>query len=345
MADLLRETFEEYAGRAPDAAGLRDAVAARVRRDRARRRWTVAATAAATAAAGGAGVGVAAPGAGPAPPAEPPNVLYTEPPAPPGTAWLLWRGVEVAVPEAWLEPEFDACGAPTTDGVLVNDLPGDDCAWHPSARLSVLLVTTPRSTMLDRIDGWRNVTVSGVPARRGSGPALIDQAEVLVIPRADVALVLATPDRALADRVFRTVRVRDGVDSRGCAIRPVPLGPPPAPARAGADRLLVPEGAVQASVCLYTGEFVAVSRLLDARAVDKLAAALNGPPGGPAEERRPRPVVMTFRYPTGPDVVVHLGAEGVLTNGAATRRVDPPVADALRPLVGWRFTFEQDRLG
>ena len=355
MPDLLRETFETYAQRAPSADGLREAVDARVRRGRSRRRWTYVTTAAATAAAVVAGIVVAGgePGAAPGPRTP----LAAEPPAPDGMAWAMWKGVEVMVPEAWLTPKFDACGVPQTDAVLAGPTPADgDCMGYPMPHIDVVMYDEPDGYIVAAMTEGRDVVVSGVPARRltgrGSAPVQVggeQHAEALVIPERNVAVLVTTDDPAVAARVLGTVRISRDADSRGCAIRRELLARPAPPARDGTAERMVPGTPVQASVCRYginDGWVYRSALVVDG--VAALAAEFDQLNVGATASASSGPFlsfyVVTFRYAEGPDVEVYVGrAEHrfLVSNGAITIGEPGGVGEALRPLVGWRFWYDE----
>lgn len=371
MPDLLRETFEEYALRAPSADGLRAGVDARARRLRVRRRSTVAA-AAVSAAAVVAGV-LAATGdpvrrpapvvsEAPSPTVSPAPRLAAEPPAPPGMRWAMFRGVEVAAPAAWFDARFDACGAPLTDAVLVGPTPSDgDCALHPSPEHDSVFVSTIVSSRPDLppavvLDSEEEVTVHGMPARRGrgrsQGAALVAEGkpvETLAFPERNLMVVVATEDRALAERILGTVRVSTGSDSRGCLIRLDALYATDPPDRPGARDVMVPGTPVQASVCRYgrDGLVILSSLVTDPRG---LAAAFNGLSPGAGNPNDPvtgDTFLVTFRYAEGPDVLVWAHQRGVrgagATNGAVSGHGEEALRDAFRPLVGWVHRWDDSK--
>jgi len=361
VAELLRETFEEYGRRAPAADGLADAVAARVRRERARRRrWTVAGAALAAASVVAA-VSLVSRVEEPRPTPPATGSLVVEPPAPEGTRWLVWRGLRVALPVAWFETEFDACGEPQSSGVVVNDRPGDQCASAPAKDIDLLWVFgTHRINEPSGRTGYEwmrrgatrtDLTIDGVAAQRIVGRSNYTKtyAEGILVPGREASLVVTTPEPGLAKVILDTVRIDGEVDARGCEVRRTSLHATAPPARPGATERMVPDGVVQASVCRYGGEWAIVSKLLDGTGARGLADAMNAlaPSDLGAEGGKDSAIVVTFRYPSGPDVEVYVHVDGPrdvgVTNGAVTAGLDG-LESVLKPVAGWRWTYEQERL-
>jgi hypothetical protein len=338
---VLRETFAEYALRAPDADGLREAVEGRVRRGRARRRrWTVAG-AVVTAASVVAVVALVTRVDEPVPPRPP---VASEPPAPAGTRWLMTKGVRVAVPLSWWSGDH-TCGVPREDSVIVGDDGGDgDCAWSYTPGLNVVWTEGARSVWEPAgAQEATDVTIDGVAAQRLVGRTEAGQyVESLVVPDRDLTVLVTTDDPAVARAVLDTARVSAGVDPRGCPVRRAETFATAPPERAGAREQMVPPGAVAASACRYGSGWVLTSRLLGARDTARLAGVFNGLAAGFAEPSDPRrdvrQIVVTFRYPTGPDVVVYVhlgGARDVgATNGTVTGPLSLTLATELRRVVG-----------
>lgn len=343
MPDLLRETFEAYADRAPSADGLRTAVESRVRRRRAWQRVYAAGVAVATAAAVVAGVAVLDRPARRAP-------GLTMPPAPAGTSWFSHHGVEVAVPAAWLTGKV-WCGYPQEDAVVVFGHIRLACAPKVPPHLDVLRVGGAPKYQFDGKYEERDDTVDGVAVRRMVGRNAEGQyVEALDVPAHATSLTVSTDDPAVARRVLDTVRVLD-VDFSGCVAHQADLYASP-PAREDAVRTMVPSGFTDASVCGYVDGWVVRSRLLDGDGAEEVATALDAlPPGfgdpSPRSEddevARGRAILVTFRYPSGPPVTVAVHTVGTreigASNGAVTGHPTDGLTTLLLPGTSWNDLY------
>ena len=343
MPDLLRETFETYAERAPRADGLRHAVEARVRRHR-RHAWTTAGAAVLATAAVVAGVAVVADR-----PARRPAVVA----AAPGTRWFARHGVEVAVPVAWLSGKV-WCGFAQEDAVVVEEGPVASCLPPVPPHLNV--VTFGAADRIQRVFTGEfeesDDTVDGVPVRRMVGRTYAGQyVEALVVPSRAYSVRVSTDDPAVARRVLDTARIAD-VDSYGCQAHPASLFAFP-PEREEALRAMVPPGFTEASACRYVGGWAVQSGRLDAAGAAQVADVLNGltpgfttPPGNARkddDETRGAAIVVTFRYPSGPPISVFVHVQGRrelgASNGAVTGRLSSALQDVVEPVAGWASYF------
>jgi hypothetical protein len=346
--DLLGETFAEYADRAPTATGLAAEVRRRAARNR-RQSWAIVGAAA----AGVAALAVAAA-------AFVPGHLTRRPVAgpypPPYTQRVYGHGIEAYVPAEW-PVDAQACGTPLRDTVLTHGNGSFCLVIEPPALTVAHLLTddawdsaaksmTDLHTRDSALSGHRAlfVTARTKPLR---GEAVRDVSAV-VVPDLRAAFWVVSPDADVAARMAATVRVVD-VHWQGCA--PSIASPYAAglPARAQARAEMVPAGVVSARACNYdaSDEIYAWHAMTPAEISD-LRRVLNTLPPGfgdpPARENKQcendelSPLVVTFQYASGPDVVVYVNLYGCeqlgATNGAVKGGYDGALITQVRKLGG-----------
>jgi hypothetical protein len=328
--DLLRETFAEYADRAPRAERLAADVRRRAARSR-RQGWAVVGAAA----AGVVALAVAAA-------AFVPGHLTRRPVAgpyqPPYTQRVYGHGIEAYVPAEW-PVDAQSCGVPRRDTVLTHGdalwcygieppsltvayLESDD-AWDSATRSMIVLRT--RDSVLSG-HAARFVTARTKPLRDEP----VRDVSAVVVPDLGAAFWVVSPYADAAAGIAATARVVDA-DWQGCAQSIEHLYATEAPARPDARTEMVPTGAVAARACnydaagaIYSWHAMTPAEISDARRVlNTLPHGFGDPP--PRENKRCEndvlsPLVVTFQYASGPDVVVYVhlfGCEQLgATNGA-----------------------------
>jgi hypothetical protein len=217
MSDLetrLRDTLAERAGAAPDAGGL--ALGAR---RRLRRRRTTRALVAAAVVAAAVPVGLGLGGGDPAPDTSP--VASEPPPVADGFRAETWRDLTFEVPEEWGQGGSDWCVTGETyeqvgPRVARPDTVSFRIGCSPSNGYGVVVQST---ASFDSAYGsgavWRYQT-EGVEQ-----PWYPDDAWLGVWIGSDWALTVATPDRAVTERIVASARSFTGLDPNGC---PATLG-------------------------------------------------------------------------------------------------------------------------
>lgn len=342
--DVLRETFATYAERAP--RGLPLAGAARERAAARRRaRLAVAGAAVATAVVAVGAVALVPSGRDAAPPVASPSASPTRPP---GTRYVSWRGMQVAVP-ADLPDNSARCGTPQADTIMVVGGPVNTCLVQEPPGLTVAYLGTPAY-----FDGtareftgltYGPATLDGRPAERVTATSRDGRHVVGVVVRErDVAYWVVTPDPARAEALVAEAHLVD-VDHVGCRTRVAGPYATTAPARPEAREVLVPAAPAEVTACRYDETLLVVGSLRagPGELLDDLVRELNAAPPGVTDpapawssdctKAAPEPVVLTFRYPSGPPVEVYVNVAGCdelgADNGAVHSRLTPSLLKLL----------------
>jgi heat shock protein HslJ len=200
----LRDAFAAEAERAPAVGDLAGAARRRAGTQRRRRMLEVAAVAAVVLALV-AGVTVWVGGS-----AEPGPELAVGPtsstaPVDGADGVLAFRGVEVPVPKAWLDPANLACGTALVDAAYVVVPPNPTRACQP-------VVENPVTEVV--LQPWEMSEPYAAPA---AGERVMSDGRTQLVgrvPGSDVRLIVSSADPALARRLFDSAHLTDG--SAGC---------------------------------------------------------------------------------------------------------------------------------
>lgn len=206
---LVREDLAALAARTPLAHDLAGAAVRRAQQQRRRHAiWTTAATLVVVLALGATAL-LAGRGAVPTPipPAGSPSPS-SQPLAFDGV--LRYRGAEVPVPKAWLDPDNLVCGAPVRDAAYVPDAHGGKgiCTMPTDRPAPSTLTEVTLSPMNDE---------RGLQATYGEGNIIVDGRTQLAtrIPPFNVNFVVTSPNPTLARRIFDGLVVEASVPCSG----------------------------------------------------------------------------------------------------------------------------------
>jgi hypothetical protein len=214
-----------------------------------------------------------------------PTAGATLPPVPAGDRLVDFHGLTIDIPAEW-PINATRCGIPTRDTVV---FPGvlDSClaGAHPG---------TTSVTFEDGVDTFwlphavnHAVEVGGRPAMRRAGAVARSHVIVIVVPTLSATVVISAPTAARADALAATASVAN-TDPNGCAARDagtltLPTGRPPA--RAGADRQLIPGHPDRVALCRYVGGLLEQGATTTAGQRASLIGALNSLPAGLSRAR------------------------------------------------------------
>ncbi len=312
---LISDTLVAHEGDAPEGANLVGDVRARAAHHRAGQ-WGAAGLAAAAVILVILGVAAVMPAGGNGRSRSPVAALSGT-----LTQSVSYHGVEVRVPASWRVNDT-RCGTPMHDTVLIED-------GSPTTLCGVLRppdhLTVVRLTRIDSPEGLARArvaniaaTVTGRPAMRGTGtPAGGEKRlDVLVLPTAGVVVSVEAPNPATAQRLLATARLVH-IDDLGCLDRVTSRMKTVINHRFGGPDPLVPGRPSQATICRYSGDWLARSVRLAPDDLAKLVSIFNSlPPGvsqpGPEFSEIPnlcaqdvhRMFLIRFDYPAGSPVVV-----------------------------------------
>ena len=260
----LRDTF---AGDAESAPLPGDLAAGAVRRARAHRRRTAVVSATLSVVVVVLGVVVAQNlqlDAAATPPTT--STPSPQPSVTPSTAEesvLMFRGVEVPVPAAMLDPSAYRCGTAVADAAYVrDDLPVESCGIrpaHPERLTEVVLQLVSSVPPDDRVAGTTQLP---------DGRTQVASA----VPRGDVWVSVTSPDAARATALFEGLLLPDRVS--GCPIQPAPAGTDPA----GPLELFQSGAWTRGGVCGYRDNWLVGAAWLDPDQLQQLTELVQQAP-------------------------------------------------------------------
>ncbi|RZS77902.1 hypothetical protein EV189_3940 [Motilibacter rhizosphaerae] len=249
VEDELRATLQHAAGLAPSGEDLLTSLERR-ERTQSRRRWAVSLAAAVVGVALASGAALL-------------SGLHHEHAAPAAggtTSVLRYRGVEVSVPAAWLDPQRQRCGSSVADAAYVARRAVRDCLVLGPEHVEVIA--------FDSSGSWSDAAawVAARAAGRASSYRTIADRHVTV------AVFAPESQRKVIDATLKSLRVLNAADVvDGCAATtpdPSATGPATIP-------FLIPQPSPAVRICSYNAiggtRWLSTTRRLSGQAVTGLA--------------------------------------------------------------------------
>lgn len=200
LEQMVRDDLAALAARTPQMPGLAHAAIGRARAQRRRRAvWATGAALVAVLAVTGTAVVL---GHGPAEPTPPASSPSPSAQATDFDGVLRYRGAEVPVPKAWLNPDRLPCGSPIRDAAYIRDAdhPVDLCDLPPTQDPSTITAVV--------LAPWDYAWADPLPQ---TGELVLPDGRtqlVTRVPAADLRFVVTSPDPDLARRIFDSLEVQ-----------------------------------------------------------------------------------------------------------------------------------------
>ena len=284
------------------------------------------------------------------------------PAVPTGMQPVSFHGVEVFIPKQWEVNDTD-CGTPVADTAIIEDgAPTTTCLIPQKPGLTVvrLVAADTQEGRLRASVATEQTQIDGYPAFRGIGTPRGESIRlaVLVLPDPGVVVSAESPDLTNGTRILNSAQVVP-VDSAGCSALVSPLEPNHQSQREGSHTVLVPDTPWGASVCRYSGNWLATSVALTQTQMNTLRGILDALPEGtsvPAGgEEAPdacaqdsqRGFIARFNFAAGEPLLVYVhigGCDGLsASNGSRTTKISEQLVDFLTTIAGYDSGYPDPR--